>query len=203
MLGAWNRGSHSERQGLFLSMFYALQNKNPNEPNHPWNENVHDWDRGVGAHIDYWLKHKHNKPYYLYAYDHANPPTRRATIIGRKSTEAPFNAISSDVIGRWESGGSIYIKTDFNLSNGSSAWALGHRMDEPYFIPDGTGQSLINISYIIAHEVGHFLGFEHICSSDSIMYAGGGTLPSDYRPRWQTPAISNQLFEDLADKVNT
>ena len=55
-LGRWNNGSTSERRGVFLSMFYALQHRNPNDPNHAWNEDVHDWDRGLGAHIDYWRK---------------------------------------------------------------------------------------------------------------------------------------------------
>lgn len=188
-LGRWNGGSHSERRGVFLSMFYALQNKNPNEPNHPWNEEVHDWDRGLGAHLDYWRQSLHQKPYYLYAYDHPNPPTRRGVITARRSDEWPFKEKKAGVAGTYfANSDQIYIKSDY-----SSGWACGHRFDEGDLILGEDRKYRYNLTFIIAHEVGHFFGFDHVADKNALMH------PNVLR-WWQTPK-TDEMFRTVAGKI--
>ena len=193
-LGRWNNGSTSERRGVFLSMFYGLQNLNPNDPAHAWNEDVHPWDRGLGAHIDYWRRDRHNKPYFLYAYDNPNPPTRRGVIVARNADESPFDVKPEAVVGTYfEGGDEIYIKAD-----APDGWCLGHRMDEDFWIKCTDENYRMNLTYIIAHEVGHFFGFPHVDDGQSIMNANvGGTSE---RQRWQTPQ-TDALFITLASKI--
>jgi hypothetical protein len=59
-IGRWD--PNNKRKSLFLSAFYALQMNNPNDLNHRWNEGSNDWDRGLGAHVDYWCKQVTKKP---------------------------------------------------------------------------------------------------------------------------------------------
>jgi hypothetical protein len=198
-LGRWNNGATQDRKGLFLSMFYALQMNNPSIGIHPWNEGCNDWDRGLGAHIDFWTKDKHGFPYQLYVYDYPVPPKRQGVIVGRTSNEAPFagggpcsipNAIGC------AGGGS-----DLICVNTSASFSLGRRIDDLSIVLDNDGQHRINLTYLLAHEVGHFYGFDHINDSSNIMFPsiGGNNL----RPKWQTPeGISNPMFWALADALD-
>jgi Matrixin len=179
MLGKWNQGARSERKGLFLSMFYALQMGNEKaalgKP-HLWDESIEDYDRGMGAHIDYFFKEQRGLHFLMYVYDNESAPTKRAIIVGRNHTEAPFNTgpcSGPNVIGCAGDSDKIYLRTDYS-------WALGERLDAAAWIKKDALYYL-NITYVIAHEVGHFFGFDHVNGPDAIMYAsiGGQT-----RQRW-------------------
>jgi hypothetical protein len=199
-LGAWDGGSFAARRGLFLSMFYALQNLHPQELGHPWNEQVHAWDRGLGAHIDHWKRMRCDREFYLYVYDNSIPlEMTNGIIVGRNSNEPPFSVggpcFKPDSIIVGCAGGSriIYLRTNYS-------YALGQRIDNPVWIQGSDGQSRFNISYLIAHETGHFFGFPHVESLDSIMNAT--TKKDGDRPRWQTPDhLMKPLFENIAHQM--
>jgi hypothetical protein len=197
-LGRWNNGSKRERRGLFLSMFYALQMNNANDLSHSWNEAAHDWDRGLGAHIDYWAKAERHLPFYLYVYDNPNSPSRKGIIVGRNSGEIPFSSgrpcSGANVIGCVEGSDIIYLRADYS-------WALGHRIDEPIWIKGTDERFRFNITYLIAHEAGHFFGFPHVEDDGSIMNPVIGPDPNK-RPRWQVPdSQMRPLFAALARKL--
>lgn len=201
LLGAWNDGANTERGGLFLSMYYALQMRNPNNLDHPWTEDADDWDRGLGAHIDFWCKARRQLAFNLYVYDHSipPPPTSRGTIIGRRGNEPPFSGggpcSGANVIGCAGGSQDIYLRTDFS-------WALGHRIDDPVWIQGVDGRWRLNITYVIAHETGHFFGFPHVENVGCIMNPSIGSDPA-VRPRWQVPDNQmNPLFMNLADRFD-
>ena len=185
-IGRWN--PQDKRKSLFLSAFYALAMNNANEPNHPWNEPSHDWDRGLGAHIDYWTKQETGKPFYLYTYDSLNAPSLVGRIVGRRTNEAPFNG--SKAIGNAPGrNGEIFINTDID-------WALGERMDVNTWV--GTK---FNLSHVIAHEAGHWFGFDHTETCPKCMM--NRTVGGNFFPRWQErDDIMNPLFAELARKLD-
>jgi hypothetical protein len=198
-LGRWNNGSFRERKGLFLSMFYALQMGNDNDIKHPWNETIHSWDRGIGAHIDYYLKERHKKQFNLYVYDNVNAPTKRGLVVGRDSTESPFNAgvcKGENIIGCAGSDDNIYIKTDYR------AYVLGRRLDEPPSIQIN-GKYYTNITHLIAHETGHFFGMPHVSTNDTDAIMNP-TIGASNSQRWHDQSLEQQaLFRALADQLNT
>lgn len=188
-IGRWNPDSGSKRKSLFLSAFYALQMNNANDPNHSWNEPSHAWDRGLGAHIDYWCKEVTRKPFYLYVYDDfLRAPTLVGRIVGRRTNEAPFDG-STNVVGIAPGrNGEIFINTD-------TSWALGERMD----VTSWVGRSL-NLSHVIAHEAGHWFGFDHVSTCDKCIM--NSSLGGNFVPRWQERSeIMNRLFAELARKL--
>jgi hypothetical protein len=208
-LGRWSNGSRNApaHQGLFLSLFYAIQNMNPTEPNHPWNENVGDWDRGLGAHIDYWSNQLRGLRYRLYAYDNFNPPTKRGVIVGRRGNEFPFDT-RPNAIGHGGGAQEIYIRTDKEPPTNEdpdfvAGFALGRRTDANSWIwkelPGGKKRTYTNITHLLAHEIGHFLGFPHINDENSIMFC---STSGDRVPRWQTPESTNEYFKRLVGKLN-
>ena len=80
-------------------------------------------------------------------------------------------------------------------------FALGCRMDKPSWIwkkEDGGRRTYLNLSHLIAHEVGHFFGFPHINDENSIMYC---SLGADKPQRWQEPEPYNLFFKALAYKL--
>lgn len=192
-LGAWNGGSFGARRGLFLSMFHALQNLHPQELGHAWNEQVHAWDRGFGAHIDHWKRARCDREFYLYVYDSSIPLIlTNGIVVGRNSNEPPFSGggqcSTPNTIGCAGGGRTIYLRTDYSYS-------LGTRIDNSVWILGSDQMFRFNISYLIAHECGHFFGFPHVPSSESMMNA---TLGPN-RPRWQTPDnLMKPLFENVA-----
>lgn len=197
LLGAWNNGALTGRRGIFLSMFYALQMGDPHDLSHPWNEPTTSWDRGLSAHIDYWTQQQRHLSYRLFVYDNYNPPTRRGVIVGRRGNEAPFfgGGPCAGAIGCAGGDDKIYVQSDFS-------WALGHRIDAPVWIQGPDGKWRMNISYVIAHEVGHFFGFPHVNDTGCIMNPQiGGDRHK--RPLWQVPENQmNPLFANLARQVN-
>ncbi len=183
-IGRWN--PQDKRKSL---SFYALQMNNPNEPNHSWNEPSHDWDRGLGAHIDYWSKQETGKPFYLYIYDSPNPPSYVGRIVGRRTSEAPFNGREGVVGNAPGSNGEIFINTDIN-------WALGERMDVNSWV-----DTRLNLSHVIAHEAGHWFGFDHTETCEKCMM--NRSLGGNFFPRWQErDDIMNPLFAELSRKLN-
>ena len=185
-IGRWN--PQDKRKSLFLSAFYALQMNNANDPNHPWNEPSHDWDRGLGAHIDYWSKQVTLLPFHLYVYDSLNAPALVGRIVGRSTKEAPFNGRKSVVGNAPGANGEIFINTDTD-------WALGERMD----VNSSVGTRL-NLSHVIAHEAGHWFGFDHTETCKKCMM--NRSLGGNFFPRWQERHdIMNPLFAELARKL--
>jgi hypothetical protein len=197
-LGAWNGGSSVARRGLFLSMFYALQNLHPQELGHPWNQGVHPWDRGLGAHIDHWKRLRCEREFYLYVNDHPIPLVgMAANVVGRTSNEMPFTQgpcgpkPGREILGCAGQFSTIFIRTDYSYS-------LGQRIDEPVWIRGSDGMYRINISYIIAHECGHFFGFPHVSSPANMMFESLPQIDAE-RPRWQTPDEQMRpLFDYIA-----
>lgn len=199
-IGSWSNGSTSptNRRGLFLSMFYALQMNNAAIGPHPWNEQSNDWDRGLGAHIDWWCSSEHGFGYRMYVYDHANPPTKRAIIVGRHSTEYPFSAggpcSGERVIGCAGASEVIYIRTDWPYS-------LGRRIDDAMYVLDSDGVYRLNITYLIAHEMGHYMGFGHVQHPECIMNPTIVNNPK--KQRWQIPEdITIQMFKQLSNYLD-
>lgn len=185
-IGIPNRKTKS----LVLSAFYALQMNNANEPNHPWNEASHDWDRGLGAHVDYWTKQETGKPFYLYVYDSLNAPSLVGRIVGRRTSEAPFSGRKGVVGNAPGPNGEIFINTDID-------WALGERMDANSWIGS---EGRLNLSHVIAHEAGHWFGFDHVSTCEKCMM--NRSLGGSFFPRWQERAdVMNPLFAELARKL--
>jgi hypothetical protein len=185
-IGHWD--PNNKRKSLFLSAFYALQMNNPNDLNHRWNERSHDWDRGLGAHIDYWSKQVTRKPFNLFVYDSLQAPNLVARIVGRRTSEAPFNGKSSVLGNAPGQNGEIFINTDGNF-------AIGERMD----VNSWVGKN-INLSHVIAHEAGHWFGLDHVTNCEQCMMnpSIGGT----FSPRWQLKSeVMNPLFIELAKKL--
>lgn len=183
----------NKTESLFLSMYYALQLGDPNPPTHPWSEQVHNWDRGLTAHIDYYLNEQHGQHFSMYAYDHAKPPTRRAILVGRRSTEPPFTTVckGSNVIGCAGASDKIYIRTDYS-------YALGYRLDDSaHILKDG--RYFVNISYLISHEAGHFFGLPHVNDPGGIMYYQLGAQPKQH---WHHSSLETQrLLRELAHRL--
>ncbi|MBL8207948.1 MAG: matrixin family metalloprotease [Blastocatellia bacterium] len=145
--------------------------------------------------MDYWCKQIIKKPFNLFVYDSLGKSFVTGTIVGRSSKDYPFNTRPSGVIGVAPGpNGEIFIKTDYE-------WALGERMDA-----NSWADRKINLSHVIAHEAGHWFGFDHVRKDERgddcktcIMYPsiGGG-----HSPKWQTASkITNSLFEQLARKL--
>lgn len=196
MLGSYENGSKVKKRGIFLSMYYALQIGQPEDNKNPWHEAIGDFHRGLGAHIDYYLWEQHKKHFRLYAYDNLNAPTRRGSIVGRKSTEAPFfdggDCSGTNVVGCAGADDKIYIRTDYN-------WIFGKRLDAPVRIEEN-GRYYVNITYTITHEVGHFFGMNHTSSPDSIMYPVLGTNSNQ---SWHDSSLQQQnVFRELSHKLN-
>jgi hypothetical protein len=184
-IGSWN--PINKRKSLFLSAFYALQMNNANDLKHPWNEPSHDWDRGLGAHIDFWSKHVTGKPFNLYVYDSLQAPNLVGRIVGRRTNEAPFNGGSAIGMAPWDGGG-IFINTDVDF-------ALGERMD----VNSWVGEK-INLSHVIAHEAGHWFGFDHVTNCQKCMM--NPAIGGDFIVRWQYKGeVMNVLFTELARKL--
>lgn len=185
-IGRWN--PNSKRKSLFLSAFYALQMNNANDLNHPWNERSNAWDRGLGAHIDFWSKHVTKKPFNLYVYDSLQAPNLVGRIVGRRTSEAPFNGNSSILGVAPFDGGGIFINTDVEF-------ALGERMYANSWI----GKN-INLSHVIAHEAGHWFGFDHVSNCEQCMMHP--SIGGNFVTRWQNKSeVMNPLFEELARKL--
>jgi hypothetical protein len=185
-IGRWD--PNNKQKSLFLSAFYALQMNNSNDPNHPWNEPSDSWDRGLGAHIDYWSKHVTGKPFHLYVYDSLQAPTLVGRIVGRRTSEDPFNG-KSNVLGIAPGkNGEIFINTDVDF-------ALGERMDANSWV--GTK---INLSHVIAHEAGHWFGFDHVSDCPQCML--NPSLGGSFVPKWQyKDEVMNKLFNELVRKL--
>jgi hypothetical protein len=83
-----------------------------------------------------------------------------------------------------------------------AGFALGRRTDENSWIwkdeGGGARRAYINITHILAHEVGHFFGFPHVSDENSIMHCSIG---GDKVPRWQTPQHINDHFKRLVGKL--
>lgn len=186
-IGRWN--PNDKRRSLFLSAFYALQMNNPNDPNHAWNEPSHDWDRGLGAHIDYWTKSETGQPFNLFVYDSLGAPNLVGRIVGRRTKEAPFNG--REVVGNAPGlNGEIFINTEIN-------WALGERMDANSWVG---AEGRLNLSHVIAHEAGHWFGFDHVSTCKRCMM--NRSLGGNFFPRWQERSdVMNPLFAELASKL--
>jgi Matrixin len=185
-IGNWNPSN--KRKSLFLSAFYALQMNNANDLKHPWNEPSHDWDRGLGAHIDFWSKHVTGKPFYLYIYDSLQAPNLVGRIVGRRTSESPFNGNSSILGNAPGANGEIFINTDADF-------ALGERMDVNSWVG-----AKINLSHVIAHEAGHWFGFDHVSNCPQCML--NPSLGGSFVPRWQYKnEVMNSLFTELARKL--
>jgi hypothetical protein len=176
-------------------MFYALENDNPNFPDHPWNEKGDPRDRGLGAHIDYWLRVKNSPGCNIHVWDGNETPKRvRGLIVGRRGDEEPFKSQGPNAVGLAGAGCEIYIRTDYAL------WVLGKPMTEKCEVQTTDGVRC-NITYLIAHEAGHFFGFPHVDDAHSIMNPQL-TDPPDDRPRWQLPYPSmDVLFTELAQRI--
>lgn len=185
-IGRWD--PNNKRKSLFLSAFYALQMNNPNDPNHRWNEPCDSWDRGFGAHIDYSCKKVIGKPFNLFVYDSLQAPNLVGRIVGRRTSEAPFNGRSRVLAMAPFEGGGIFINTDINF-------ALGERMD----VNSRVGKN-INLSHVIAHEAGHWFGFDHVSNCPQCMM--NPSLGEDFVPRWQYKGeVMDKLFNELARKL--
>ncbi len=190
-IGRWD--PNNKRKSLFLSAFYALQMNNPNVPNHRWNEPCDSWDRGFGAHIDYSSKKITGKPFNLFVYDSLQAPNLVCRIVGRRLNESPFSdyPYNSDpgllAIAPGENG-EIFINTDGDF-------ALGERMD----VNSRVG-SRINLSHVIAHEAGHWFGFDHVSNCPQCMM--NPSLGGSFVPRWQYKGeVMDKLFNELARKL--
>jgi hypothetical protein len=190
-LGRYNNGATNERRGVILSMYYALEMGGAEPTPHPWYEPINDWDRGIGAHIDYYLNSERQLRFYMYAYDNPNIDYKRGLVVGRRSDEPPFTepgCNGPNVIGCAGGDDKMYIRTDFS-------YAMGRRLDGPTHVELG-GKYYVNLTYVIAHEAGHFFGFPHVASTDAIMYPSIGT---GVQQRWHDQALEQRkLFVDLA-----
>ena len=184
-IGRWD--PNNKRKSLFLSAFYALQMNNPNDPNHRWNEPSNSWDRGFGAHIDYSCKKVTSKPFNLFVYDSLQAPNLVGRIVGRRASEPPFEGTSAIGMAPWDEGG-IFINTDANF-------ALGERMD----VNSWVGKN-INLSHVIAHEAGHWFGFDHVSNCQQCMMHP--SIGGEFIPRWQYKGeVMDRLFNELARKL--
>ena len=115
--------------------------------------------------------------------------------MARNADESPFDKKPDGVIGTvFEGQDEIYIKAD-----AEDGWCLGHRMNEDFWIKCSDDKYRMNLTYIIAHEVGHFFGFPHVDDDQSIINATVGGR--DERQRWQTPQ-TDQLFVTLVGKIH-
>lgn len=185
-IGRWD--PNNKRKSLFLSAFYALQMNNPNDPNHRWNERSDSWDRGFGAHIDYSSKKITGKPFNLFVYDSLQASNLVGRIVGRRTSESPFNGRSSVLGNAPGANGEIFINTDANF-------ALGERMDVNSWVG-----SRINLSHVIAHEAGHWFGFDHVSNCPQCMM--NPSVGGSFIPRWQYKGeVMDKLFNELARKL--
>lgn len=196
-LGRYGNGEidPANRRGLFLSMFYALQMGNPHTGPHPWDEPVATNDRGLGAHIDHWVGTR-GKQFQLRVWDDEWAPHRKGIIVGRNLDEYPFKGEGALTLGYYVSGqDKIFVRADY-------PFALGHRIDEPTNVEDSTtGDVRPNITYVIAHEMGHFFGFRHLMTNNQLCMMNPIV---DYSPRmyWQQPeAPMNTCFSELRDRM--
>jgi hypothetical protein len=162
---------------------------NPNDPNHRWNEPCDSWDRGFGAHIDYSSKKITGKPFNLFVYDSLQAHNLVGRIVGRRTSESPFNGKSSVLGNAPGADGEIFINTDY------VDFALGERMDVNSWV--GTK---INLSHVIAHEAGHWFGFDHVSNCPQCMM--NPSLGGSFVPKWQYKGeVMDKLFNELARKL--
>lgn len=177
----------NQRNGVFLSIFNAIELNNPRHPNHPWfDNNLNSWHRGISAHLDYDSQEIHDRDsrVHFFAYDNNTnvPAGCRVTLRARNQGERPFSTSSDDcnspnAVGCYHPGvdsNSIFIRADAN-------WTTGSRTDET--------SNRINLTRTIAHELGHFLGMGHSGERRSIMNA---TIRSNEYQNWQ----SDQFIRD-------
>jgi hypothetical protein len=195
-LGSWDPDPLSpSRRGLFLSMFYALQNNNLP---HPWNETTSGWDRGLGAHIDHVARARRNLDFSIVVYHRVwglvVQPFEQGCLIQAARASEMGKAFGVHTSGDIRHVMKINVDAD---------WALGHRIDEPTYILGEDGRYRMNITYLIAHEAGHHFGFGHVADRSSIMYEHVLNIPpTDPRPIWQSPADQMMaLFNGLVGQL--
>jgi hypothetical protein len=58
----------------------------------------------------------------------------------------------------------------------------------------------LNLSHVIAHEAGHWFGFDRVSACEQCMMSP--SIGGDYFPRWQLKSeVMNPLFIELAKKL--
>lgn len=155
-------------QTVYISMVHALNvdlgnGNNLNQMN-------------LGELIKHYAK-QNNKEFGLHVYEGTkgkdSPPNMRGRIVARKRNEYPFNekGLEQAIGAAPGPEGEIYILADLQLP---LRWGLGWGMTDEGGRPyqgKNDGSYEINLTHVIAHEMGHCFGIGHFDSEESVMHS--------------------------------